>query len=158
MVHPVAALPTGVPARRAELAPIPRELARVRTLTRVLDHYMVDPVLGLVLPGVGDLIGSLIGLYVVAVAVRRKVSPVVIARMMLNLAIDAGIGILPIVGDLADLAFKANEKNFALLVDRHATRKATAMDWLAVGGAVLAFVAVIGLAVYTIIAIVHALS
>ena len=145
-------------ARRGELAPIPRELERVRTLTRVLDHYMVDPVLGLVLPGVGDLIGSLIGLYVVAVAVRRKVSPVVIARMVLNLAIDAGIGIVPIVGDLADLAFKANEKNFALLVDRHATRKATASDWLAVGGAVLAFVAVIGLIGYAIVALVRAIS
>jgi hypothetical protein len=141
-----------------ELATVPRELERVRTLTRVLDHYMVDPLLGLVLPGVGDLIGSLIGLYVVAIAVRRKVSPVVIARMLLNLAIDAGIGVVPLLGDLADLAFKANAKNFALLVARHETRKARATDWLAVGGALLAFVAVLGLAIYAIIAIVRAIG
>jgi Domain of unknown function (DUF4112) len=157
MPDPLALAPSHRTVRRGD-APVPRELARVRTLARVLDHYMVDPLLGLVLPGVGDLIGSVIGLYVVAIAVRRKVSPVVIARMLLNLAIDAGIGVVPLIGDFADLAFKANAKNFALLVERHDTGKASAKDWLAVGGAVLVFVAVLGLASYAIVAIVRALA
>lgn len=155
MALPAALLSHGP---RGEPATLPPELAGVRTLTRLLDHYLVDPVLGLLLPGVGDLIGSLVGLYVVVIAVRRKVSPVVIARMLMNLAIDAGIGVVPVIGDVADLAFKANEKNFALLVERHETRKASAKDWLAVGGALLAFVAVIAGAIYAIVAIVRALT
>jgi hypothetical protein len=134
------------------------ELERVRKLTRVLDHYMVDPLLGLVLPGVGDLIGSLLGLYVVAIAVRRKASPVIVARMLLNLAIDAGVGIVPVLGDIADVAFKANDKNFRLLAERRDTTRATARDWLAVGGALAAFVAVIGLVIYAIVAIVRAIA
>ncbi|MEO7733662.1 MAG: DUF4112 domain-containing protein [Kofleriaceae bacterium] len=158
MVQPVAPVLSHGTAHRGELASLPPELEGVRTLTRVLDHYLVDPVLGLLLPGVGDLVGSLIGLYVVVIAVRRKVSPVVIARMLLNLAIDAGIGVVPIVGDLADLAFKANAKNFELLVARHETGKASAKDWLAVGGALLVFVAVLGLASYAIVAIVRAIA
>lgn len=140
------------------MAELPPALARVRTLTRVLDRYMVDPLLGLVLPGAGDLIGSILGLYVVAVAVQRRVSPFVIARMLLNLAIDAAIGVVPLAGDVADLAFRANEKNFALLTARYDTRRASAKDWLAVVGALLAFVGVIALAVYAIVRVVRALA
>lgn len=140
------------------MAELPRELARVKTLTRVLDSYMVDPLLGLVLPGAGDLIGSILGLYVVAVAVKRRVSPIVIARMLLNLAIDAAIGVVPIAGDLADLAFRANEKNFALLTSRYDTGKATARDWFAVVGALVAFLGVIALAIYAIVRVVRALA
>jgi hypothetical protein len=133
------------------------EIERARTLARVLDHYMVDPLIGLVLPGVGDLIGSLLGLYIVGVALRRRISPVVIARMVLNLAIDAGIGLVPLIGDLADLVFKANDKNLQLLVERHDTGKATARDWLAVGGALFAFAAVVGLTVYAVVSVLHAI-
>jgi polyferredoxin len=132
------------------------ELERVRKLTRILDHYMVDPLLGFVLPGAGDLIGSLFGLYVVAIAVRRRVSPIIVARMLLNLAIDAGIGVVPVLGDIADIAFKANDRNLRLLLDRRDTGKPTARDWLAVAGALAAFAAVIGLAIWAMIALVHA--
>jgi hypothetical protein len=154
----LATLPRVAPVQRGSDLRTPPEIERVRKLTRVLDHYMVDPLLGLVLPGAGDLIGSVIGLYVVAIALRRRMSPVIIARMLLNLAIDAAIGVVPLVGDLADLAFKANEKNLELLVGHHATGKATMRDWLAVGGAILAFVAVVGLVVYAVVAAVRALA
>jgi len=134
------------------------DLERVRTLSRVLDHYLVDPLLGLVLPGAGDLIGSLLGLYIVAIAVRRRTSPIIIARMLLNLAIDAGIGIVPLLGDVADLAFKANDKNVQLLLERQDTGRATARDWLAVVGALAALVAVIGLAVYAVVTVIRAIA
>jgi hypothetical protein len=142
------------------VAPPAREpgLERVRTLTRVLDHYLVDPVLGLLLPGAGDLIGSLLGLYVVGIAVQRRTSPVVIARMLLNLALDAGLGFVPIIGDLADFAFKANQKNLALLSERRAGGKATTRDWLIVAGAALVFVAVIALVIYGVVALVRAIA
>ncbi len=137
---------------------MPAEIARARTLARVLDHYLVDPLLGLVLPGAGDLIGSLLGLYLVAIAVRRRMSPVIVARMLLHLALDTVLGAIPVIGDIADFAYKANERNLALLVDRHDTGKATARDWLAVGGAVAAFVAVIGLVVYAVVAVIRAIA
>ena len=103
-----------------ELASIARG---VRTLARVMDDYYLDPILGFVLPGIGDVIGSLIGVYIVIVAVRRGLSPVLIARMLINLALDAAIGALPILGDLADVAFKANDLNVALLVDAPRDRR-----------------------------------
>jgi hypothetical protein len=138
--------------------PVPAEIMRARTLARVLDHYLVDPLLGLVLPGAGDLIGSLLGLYLVAIAVRRRMSPVIVARMLLHLAFDAVLGVIPLIGDIADFAYKANERNLALLVGRHETGKANARDWLAVGGAVAAFAAVIGLVIYAIVALIRAIA
>ncbi len=137
---------------------LPPEIARARTLARVLDHYLVDPLLGLVLPGAGDLIGSLLGLYLVVIAVRRRMSPVIVARMLLHLALDAVLGAIPLIGDIADFAYKANERNLALLVGRHDTGKATARDWLAVGGAVAAFVAMIAGVVYAVVAVIRALA
>src|ERR1043166_3381905 len=136
---------------------VPPDIERARTLARVLDHYLVDPLLGLVLPGAGDLVGSLLGLYVVGVAVRRRMSPVVIARMLLNLAVDAAVGAVPLLGHIADFAFHANQRNVALLVDRRATGRATGRDWLAVAGALAVFAAVVGAVVYGVVALIRAL-
>ena len=133
-----------------------RDLARVRTLARVMDGYFIDPLIGFVLPGVGDVIGSLIGFYTVFVAVRRRVSPVIIARMILNLGLDALLGIIPIVGDIFDLGFKANQKNVALLEQRPRGR-ATGRDWLVVAGAAAAYLAVMALVVWGVVALVRAL-
>ncbi len=134
------------------------ELALARKISTVLDRYMIDPIVGLVLPGAGDMLTSFIGLYTVMLAARRKVSPIVIARMLLNLSLDAVLGFIPFVGDLFDFAFKANQKNLDLLEDRHHQGgKATAKDWLAVGGAVLVFAAVVGLVGYVLVAAVRAI-
>jgi hypothetical protein len=134
------------------------EIEGLRTLTRVLDRYMVDPLLGLILPGAGDLIGSMLGLYVVGIALRRRMSPVIVARMLLNLALDAGLGLIPFLGDIADFAFKANDRNLALLLERGDARTATARDWLVVVGAALVFLTVIGLVIYAIVAFVRAIA
>lgn len=135
------------------------EITRVRTLARVLDGYFVDPLLGLVLPGIGDVLGSVLGLYVVVVAVRRRVSPLVIARMLLNLGLDAALGAVPLLGDVFDFAFRANRRNLALLTDRVAAGgRATLRDWLAVGGAAAVFAAVVGLVGWGIVALVRAIA
>ena len=85
------------------------------------------------LPGVGDVIGSALGLYVVVVAFKRKLPLVTVARMLLNLGVDALVGAVPIAGDLFDVAWKANRRNVKLLRARHEARRDTAGDWLRVG-------------------------
>jgi hypothetical protein len=130
----------------------------VKTLARVLDNYFIDPLIGLVLPGAGDVIGSLLGVYTIVIAVRRKVSPVVIARMIMNLGIDAAIGFIPFIGDLADFGFKANKKNVALLTDRieQGSGKASVKDWAVVVGAAVAYIAIMAFVVWGIIHIFRA--
>lgn len=130
-----------------------RELARVRTFARLLDHYGLDAVIGFVLPGVGDVIGALLGLYIVGIAIRRKVSAIVVARMVLNLGLDLGIGLVPIVGDLADFAFRANAKNLALLESRAATGGPRAGDWIVLAAVSVGFVGAIGASLYALVAV-----
>jgi hypothetical protein len=133
----------------AEPQPTDPEIARVRRIAKVLDTYMVDPIIGLVFPGAGDLVGTALGMYTVALAFQRKMSPMVIARMLLNLAFDFAIGAIPLVGDATDFVFKANQRNVALLEDRAARGgKSSWRDWLAVAGAFALLFAVVGLAVY----------
>lgn len=160
----------GIPRRRSApmyVPPKPKagsgtardvELERVGTIARVMDRFYLDPILGLIIPGGGDVLGSLIGFYTVMIAMRRKVSPVVIARMLLNLAGDAVIGFIPFIGDLFDIGFKANQRNVALLEDRtlHGG-KATAKDWLFVVGAALAYIAVMALVIWGIVSLFRAI-
>jgi hypothetical protein len=146
-------------ARRGTGTRADPEIDRARRLARVLDYYLLDPVIGLIVPGAGDVVGSLLGLYPVAIALRRKMSPVIVARMLLNLALDALFGIVPLLGDLVDLGYKANLKNLELLESRaEAGGKATRKDWLMVIGAALVFVAAIGLAFYLVGALVRAIA
>lgn len=111
-------------------------LALSRTLVRWLDERYLDPLLGLLLPGVGDLVSAALGLLLVGVAVRRRSSPIVIARMLGNLTIDALVGAVPLVGDVFDFAWRANRRNLSLLerADNAAPRLA---DWLWVLAAAL---------------------
>lgn len=123
------------------------EIARLRTWSSVLDRF-IDPLIGLFMPGVGDALGSALGLGVIASAARRKLPAIVIARMLLNLAIDAVFGAVPLLGDVFDFAFQANRKNLDLLEARHDTRKSTPRDWAIVGVAVLALVVAVVGAIY----------
>jgi len=93
----------------------------------------LDPILGLV-PGVGDLVSPLFTIAILWQARELAIPRVVLLRMIVNVAIDSLVGAVPVVGDLFDFAWKANNKNLAL-VERHAQeeRTASAGDWLFVG-------------------------
>lgn len=102
-------------------------LARLRALTRLLDDLLpipftrfrigLDPVIGL-LPGGGDAIGAVFSAYALLVAVRLGAPAAVLLRMCGNIAVDAVVGTVPLLGDLFDFGWKANRRNLALL-DRY---------------------------------------
>jgi hypothetical protein len=155
--HPIVTAYLPPRAKRGSGTRVDVELERVKKIARVMDTYMVDPIVGLILPGAGDIIGSMLGMYTVSMAFRRKVSPVIIARMLLNLALDALLGIVPLLGDLVDVGFKANQKNVALLSER-SEGKARPKDWAFVVGAALLFFGTIALAIFGMISLVRWLA
>lgn len=146
---PVVSAPYGwsTPSPRppAPLASVPEWL---RTLVRLMDGAFVvpgtgfrvglDPLLGLVFPGAGDIAGGLASALLFVVAFRNGVPAVVMLRMLVNVGVDALVGAVPLLGDLFDAAYRANEKNLALL-EAHAEpgRKPAPSDYLVVGLAVL---------------------
>ena len=93
-------------------------------------RFGIDPLLGLV-PGVGDLASPILSMFMIWHGVKLRVPKIVIARMMLNALIDAGVGAIPLVGDLFDFGWKATAWNLALL-ERHAMpgRGATSSDYV----------------------------
>jgi len=106
-----------------------------------MDDAYLDPLIGLLLPGVGDLITLAPSLYILLVGWRSGVTKVVLARMLLNLAMDTLAGSVPVIGDLFDLGYKANKRNAALLREHHDGDDSDndANGWLKVGGALLLF-------------------
>jgi hypothetical protein len=97
----------------------------------------LDPILGLLLPGAGDFLGALPSFLLITLAARKGVPPVVVLRMLLNIAFDSFGGVVPIFGDFFDATFHSNQKNLALL-ERHAgvRRRPRFTDYLVVGVAV----------------------
>ncbi|MBB5551123.1 DUF4112 domain-containing protein [Rhizobium lentis] len=75
-----------------------------------------DSVLGL-LPGIGDVATSLIGLYILNEARRLGVPNHKLARMAVNLGIDAAGGTVPLVGDLFDVYFKSHRRNVGIILE-----------------------------------------
>jgi hypothetical protein len=139
-----AAIDRGVlPGPHAGQAGQSDEIRRIQTITRWLDDRYIDPILGFVAPGVGDTLTAAFGLYVLVAAARQRVPPVVLARMIMNLALDVLVGAIPVLGDLFDFAYKAHKRNAALLIERHGQTRGTARDWLLVAGAALLLLAVL---------------
>ena len=76
----------------------------------------IDPIVG-VLPVGGDAATAVVSAYLVAESARLGVSREKLAAMLVNIALDAGVGSVPLVGDLFDAGWKANKRNLALALD-----------------------------------------
>jgi hypothetical protein len=80
-------------------------------------RFGFDPIIGLI-PGLGDAAGALLGGAILLQAARSRVAPYTLLRMSGNIALDALIGAVPLLGDLFDFGWKANTRNLQLL-ERH---------------------------------------
>jgi hypothetical protein len=99
-------------------------LVKLRAVTRLMDQafgipgtkwrFGLDALFGLV-PGLGDIAGGLVAVYALHVARQLRAPAVIQLHMLTNIALDALIGTIPIIGDLFDFVFKAQTRNLALL-------------------------------------------
>src|SRR5687768_4660064 len=125
----------------------------IRQISRLLDsalvvpgtsiRYGLDPILGLI-PVLCDFVSPLFTIGVLWQARDLGIPKIVQMRMIFNVAIDTLFGLVPVAGDLFDVAWKANDMNLVLL-DRHAYEEhpASRGDWLFVSG-MIALLVVIG--------------
>ena len=140
-----------------EPRPLDPALEAAALLARWLDGRFIDPLLGLLLPGVGDLLGSALGIYPIVLAWRRRAPRALLARMLLNLAVDALGGALPIVGDIWDFLFRAHARNLALLQARteDGAPRSRPADTLILVGAALALLAALAAPLVGLVVIVE---
>lgn len=109
------------------MPPSPEEqqaLTSLARLSRVLDAAIripgtdirvgLDPILGLI-PGLGDWAGALGSGYILLRAANLGVARATLLRMAANIGVDFVAGSVPVLGDIFDLGWRANERNMALL-------------------------------------------
>ena len=99
-------------------------IARVDALATLFDtafvipgtqiRFGLDALIGLV-PGIGDAITTVMSLFIVNEARALGAPRMLVARMLGNVALDGVVGAVPLVGDLFDVAWRANRRNMALL-------------------------------------------
>ena len=99
-------------------------LARLQRLAWLLDAQFVLPgtrfrfglnsLIGLA-PGIGDTLLGLVSLYIVNEARMMGAPPHLLGRMLVNVTVEVVGGSVPFLGDLFDVAFKANLRNIAIL-------------------------------------------
>jgi NADH:ubiquinone oxidoreductase subunit 5 (subunit L)/multisubunit Na+/H+ antiporter MnhA subunit len=81
-------------------------------------RFGLDGIIGLI-PGAGDLSTFAISAYLLTIMARNGASGYVLARMVLNVLIDALFGSIPILGDLFDIFFQANMRNLKLMQEHY---------------------------------------
>lgn len=96
---------------------------RLRWLAWIMDRSIpigggryvgLDPIIGLI-PGLGDWLGAAISGVMVYEAVRLGLPVTVLVRMLANIAIEAAVGAVPVLGDIFDAAWQANQRNLRLV-------------------------------------------
>ncbi len=114
-------------------------------------RFGLDALLGLI-PGVGDAATFLTSCYILSAAARYGVPRITLWRMGLNVITDLVVGCIPLVGDVFDVAWKANTRNVQLLKRELAStpqsqRERRRGDWLIVGGMVVGLFVVLVVAI-----------
>jgi Domain of unknown function (DUF4112) len=158
-------MPTPAPRQPEILPPGPTEMApRIKRgsglfadenldlLAHVLDDWFqipgtsirfgLDGIVGLI-PGLGDILGGFASCILIVAAWFRGVPYIGLMRMVVNVGIEVIIGMVPLIGDAFDIAWKANRRNYALLTRHlHEPRKHNWRDWIFLGviGLVLAVI------------------
>ncbi len=102
----------------------PARLARLRRLAWLIDgvfglpgtrfRFGLNSIVGL-LPVGGDVVLGAISLYIVYEAAQLGVPRPLLFRMLFNVALEVGGGSVPVLGDLFDMALKANLRNLAII-------------------------------------------
>lgn len=92
-------------------------------LAKLMDSAVTLPILGRVgldavldlVPVVGNFAGAAISLTLIARMLQYGPPPSLVSKMLSNVLVDVVLGAIPVIGPLADMWFKANDRNAALM-------------------------------------------
>ena len=110
--------------------PLAEQLAWLMDSSIGIGRYSIglDALVGLV-PGFGDFLTGLVGMWIVLRAIQGGAHRAAILRMLVNLGIDSLVGSIPVAGDLFDFAFKANVRNLKIYRESVSGTRAPLKDW-----------------------------
>jgi hypothetical protein len=137
-------------------------MAQVRRWSRLLDSqftlpgtnfkFGLDPLIGLFLPGLGSVGTALMSLVLIQTMRKHGASGHVVVRMLLNVALDTVVGAIPILGNVFDFAYRANDRNVELLREHYEEGRHQGSGRGLIAAVVVGFLAVCGLIVWAAVA------
>jgi hypothetical protein len=148
------------PRASAESRPTSVDDPFLALMSRLLDNIFLipgtkirfgfDPIIALI-PGIGDTAMGLTSLMLIWKSARHGLPRIVLARMALNVLINAAVGAIPFIGAVSSIFYRSNAMNYELFRKHAGARGAsTRSDWLFVGalllGTLLALAAVLAAA------------
>jgi hypothetical protein len=97
--------------------------AHIDRLAKIMDSAVTLPILGRVgldavldlVPVVGNFAGAAVSLTLIARTLQYGPPPALVSKMLSNVLVDVVLGGIPLVGPLADIWWKANDRNAALM-------------------------------------------
>jgi Domain of unknown function (DUF4112) len=105
---------------------------QIDRLAKIMDSAITLPIVGRVgldavldlVPVVGNFAGAAVSLTLIARTLQYGPPPSLVSRMLSNVLVDVLLGAIPLVGPLADLWWKANDKNADLMREFLTSRRA----------------------------------
>jgi hypothetical protein len=132
------------------------ELRWVDEFTRTLDtklripgtdiRFGLDFVLGLI-PGVGGFLSLALSGLLIATMAKNGASLLLVTKMVGNVLLDTVVGVIPVLGNLFDLFYKANVRNLKLMREYYDEDKHRGSAWPILIPLFLAFLAIFALSI-----------
>ena len=108
-------------------------------------RFGLDALIGWV-PGVGDSMTAIASFLIVFASWRRGAKVVTLVRMIANVLLETSIGAIPLVGDVFHVVWKANRRNYRLLIrEKEQPGTGARRDWMFLG--VLLFAVIMAVAI-----------
>lgn len=93
-------------------------------------RFGLDAIIGWI-PGIGDAAAGIASFLIVFAAWRRGAPGITLTRMVGNVALETVVGAVPVVGDIFHVIWKANRRNYRLLMrERYQPSRNRTRDWL----------------------------
>ena len=96
---------------------------QIDRLATIMDSAITLPIIGRVgldavldlIPVFGNFAGAAVSLTLIGRTLQYGPPPSLVSRMLSNVLVDVILGAIPVVGPLADIWFRANDRNAALM-------------------------------------------
>jgi hypothetical protein len=108
-------------------------------------RFGLDALIGWV-PGIGDAMTGIASFLIVFASWRRGAKAVTLVRMIANVLLETAIGAIPVAGDVFHIVWKANRRNYLLLLrEKEQPGAGARRDWMFL--AVLLFAVILAVAI-----------
>jgi Domain of unknown function (DUF4112) len=114
-------------------------------------RFGLDALIGWV-PGVGDAMTGIASFLIVFASWRRGAKAVTLVRMIANVLLETAVGAIPVAGDIFHVVWKANRRNYRLLIrEREEPGANTRRDWMFLAVLLFAVIAAAGIPIAILI-------